>query len=73
MKGHSRRTWTVAFSPDGKQAASGAGDETVVFWDSVTGEVLGTLRGHLGPVWAVASLQDGRLMASGSSYETVML
>ena len=43
-----------AFSPDGKQALTGAYDNTVRLWDVETGRCLLVLVGHTGPVLCVA-------------------
>jgi WD40 repeat protein/tetratricopeptide (TPR) repeat protein/tRNA A-37 threonylcarbamoyl transferase component Bud32 len=56
----------VAFSPDGRRLASCGGYKPgeVKVWDTVTGEVVLTLRGHADSVEGVAFSPDGRRLAS---------
>ncbi|SLM38085.1 wd40 repeat-like partial [Lasallia pustulata] len=48
LEDHSARVHAVAFSPDGKQLASGSSDRTVRIWDAAMGATLQTLEGHSG-------------------------
>ncbi|KAA6408308.1 MAG: hypothetical protein FRX48_08050 [Lasallia pustulata] len=73
LEGHSDWVNAVAFSPDGKQLASGSGDMTVRIWDAATGATLQTLEGHSDWVSAVAFSPDGKQLASGSSDKTVRI
>ena len=73
LKGHSGGVWSVAFSPDGKRLASGSSDQTIKFWDTVTGKELLSLKRHSGVVLSVAFSPDGKRLASGSFDKTIKL
>ena len=40
------RVFSVVWSPNGKQIASGSGDSTIKIWDSQSGDCESTLTGH---------------------------
>jgi outer membrane protein OmpA-like peptidoglycan-associated protein len=63
---------SIAFSPDGKQVASGSTDKTVIFWDAATGKEIRRLSGHTDPVTSIAFSPDGKQVASGSTDKTVI-
>lgn len=66
LTGHKLRINSVAFSPDGKNIASGSNDLTVRVWDVETGTQLYFLEGHEEQVSAVAFTPDNKgLVSSG--------
>jgi WD40 repeat protein len=71
LTGHEGWVDSVAVSPDGKWAASGAHDKTVKIWDIETGECRATLKGHTQTVWAVAITPNGKWIVSGSEDASV--
>jgi WD40 repeat protein/tRNA A-37 threonylcarbamoyl transferase component Bud32 len=63
----------LAYSPDGKQIASGSQEGAVTIWDSSSGKVLCTLRGHASAVASVAFTRDGRRLATASADQSVRI
>ncbi len=61
---------SVAFSPDGKAIAVGAGDNTVRVLEAVTGHEIAVLHGHGGWVSSVAFSADGRQLVTGAGDRT---
>lgn len=67
LQGYGDKAWTIAFSSDGKQLASGSADNSVIIWDLQTGDAIGKpLTGHSRTVTSVAYSPDGRSIASHS-------
>ena len=63
----------LALSADGKVLAAGREDYSILLWDLVSGDELGTLSGHQAEVWALAFSPDGRTLASGGEDSTIKL
>jgi len=64
---------SVAFSPDGRYAASGLNDSTAIIWDISQARNAGILKGHKASVLAVAFSGDSNKIATGSSDGKIIL
>jgi WD40 repeat protein len=83
LEGHSARAFCIAYSPDGKWIATGAGvfdddrDQTaageIILWDAANGSEAGRFSGHRKAVLSVAFSPDGKTLVSGSVDSTVRL
>ena len=71
--GHSGPVHSIAVSPDGRYALSGAMDNVLKQWDMVTGREMKTFRGHTNYITAVAISRDGKYAASASADDTILL
>ena len=79
--GHTNFVNSVAFSPDGRYALSGAGgvvggigdDTTLRLWEVESGEQVRVFTGHTDDVYSVAFSPDGRYALSGSGDRTLRL
>lgn len=64
-EGHWLKTWSVAFSPDGRRLASTGSDRALRLWDAETLSPLAMLSGHADEVWCVAWTPDGNSLVTG--------
>jgi len=64
---------SVAFSPDGKQLASGAMDKLIVIHDVETGKEVRKLVGHSDTITSIAYSSDGKLLVGGSADASVIV
>jgi mono/diheme cytochrome c family protein len=65
FEGHRATVNCVAFSPDGKRAASGSDDRTIRIWEIPSGKLLATLQGIGAEVYTLAYSSDGKFLLSG--------
>lgn len=65
LSGHRQWVGAVDIHPNSRVIASGSEDQTIRFWDGVTGEHEGTLNRHALYVNTVAFSPNGRFLASG--------
>ena len=72
-QGHWSAVQCCAISPDGRWAASGSSDQTVVVWDVEAGVAVRVLAGHDAAVNACAFSPDGALIASAGADRTLRL
>jgi WD40 repeat protein len=73
QKGHRDYIWTIATTPDGRRAVSGAGDHDVKVWNLETGVEIATLRGHTDVVCDVEIAGNGQTAVSASSDHTLIV
>ncbi|KAG8922401.1 hypothetical protein FRC02_011893 [Tulasnella sp. 418] len=73
LTGHQSQVSHVAFSPDGRWAASAGWDRSIRIWEGRTGKYICTLRGHIAPVYRLAWSADSRLLISASKDSTLKI
>ena len=72
LEGHTKRVWSVAYSPDGQHIVSGSEDRAIQVWDAKTGTLVGEpLKGHTSHVYAITYSADGQYIVSGSHDNTI--
>ncbi len=64
LQGHRGSIWSVAWSPNGKQIATGSWDHSIKYWNADTGKLLHSMRGHKNRVHKIAWSPDGKHLAS---------
>jgi hypothetical protein len=64
---------SLAFSADGRTAASGSDSGTIRVWERISGLQRRVLPGHLGEVRALQFSNDGQLLISGSTDTTALV
>ncbi len=62
--GHYATVRAVAFSPDGRFAATGSADKTIKLWEVSTGREIRSYVGSNGTVWKLAFSSDNSMLAS---------
>jgi WD40 repeat protein len=73
FEGHTETVYSIAFSPDGTLALSGAADTSLILWDIARGEAIRSFTGHTEIVSSVAFSPDGTLALSGAGDKTLIL
>lgn len=67
LPAHTGSSLSVAFSPDGRMAASGSNDNSIFLSDIASKSLVQHLVGHSGDVNSIAFSPDGRMLLSSSS------
>ncbi len=65
LKGHTGRVTAVAYRPDGKSLATASWDQTVRFWNPMTGELQAVYDWGIGRVLCLGFSPDGTQLAFG--------
>src|SRR3990172_2510962 len=71
LSGHADDVHFIAFHPDGNRAATSSADNTIVLWDTETGEVRMVYRGHRNMVFGLLFTEKGERLISASRDRTL--
>jgi WD40 repeat protein len=78
LEGHTKEVRSVAYSPNGKQLASGSSDRTIRLWDVDSGKLAKVFEGGdapdpQGPIQHVTFCPDGKVLVSCTAGQNVTL
>lgn len=73
LKSHNDSVNAVAFSPSGRQLASGSADRTIILWDTISGQLIRQISAHSGAILSISFARNGKMIASGSEDCTVKM
>jgi WD40 repeat protein len=82
LSGHTHNVHSAAFSPDGTMLAAGGFDNTILLWNTKTGQRIGlpligpqpgAAAGYTGLITSLAFSPDGKILAAGSFDTTIDL
>ena len=72
LKGHNDTVWSLTFSKDGQNLASGSLDGTVRLWDTDLRIKRLEITGHTGGIKTLAYTEDNRILACGTGLDGVL-
>jgi cytochrome c len=71
LVGHDGPVFGIAVSPDGKFAASGGADRSVLLWNLADGTFIRAFLGHEQPIWSLTFTPDSQHLLSAGADEVV--
>ncbi|MBA2748214.1 MAG: WD40 repeat domain-containing protein, partial [Tatlockia sp.] len=73
LQGHTSRVWSVAFSPNGHNLASGGDDHAAIIWGIDTGYAVSKFQGHSNCTYALTLSPNRQILASAHEDQTIKL